>query len=164
MSNMETRFSFLPKNIRTKVEKWFFNDVPKDVRKTVLQKIRGFFNKKDNKGFIYVFKCNEFYKIGISGNVENRFQVIDKSIPFEMSVDYKSPEFIYINKGKIEKHLHKEFKAKRIKGEWFKLNKSDLNKIKNIIADDYLMEQWKDAFYTEQNKIINKKLIERFNT
>lgn len=90
---------------------------------------------------IYVFKCREFYKIGIANHVHGRSVEIGTQIPFEIEVvaNYK-PKLVGFAKydktkaiRKIEKFLHHTFMSKRVKGEWFLLNDDDLKSIPNLI-------------------------------
>jgi hypothetical protein len=90
---------------------------------------------------IYVFKCEQFYKIGITNSPKKRFDTLAASIPFEMSIvvvydpKFKEPDEYKKRRRycRIEKYLHKFFQTKRINGEWFKLNQNDLDMIPELI-------------------------------
>lgn len=74
-------------------------------------------------GYVYLFKCNEFYKIGMTSDVWKRYQAVQNGIPYEVDI----VEFFGCsNPNREEKSLHKRFKAKRHRGEWFKLEEDDI--------------------------------------
>ena len=98
---------------------------------------------------IYVMKCREFYKIGVSNSVNKRHYNLSSSLPFEIEIlaNYK-PNIIGLDKydrgravRKIEKALHTHFSAKRVRGEWFLLSPDDLNKIPEIIENGLSFEK-----------------------
>lgn len=82
---------------------------------------------KDNsqvskQGFVYLMLDNNtgYYKIGFSKNPKYR----------ERTLQSEKPTIVLINKfkgsAKQEKALHQLFRHKRIRGEWFSLNQSDI--------------------------------------
>ena len=83
---------------------------------------------KNEEGFIYLIKSNNMYKIGKTKNIKTRIQSIKTSTPFLLEIVHTQK---YINYHKIEKHLHTEFKDKRVSGEWFNLTENDIEYIKN---------------------------------
>jgi hypothetical protein len=83
-------------------------------------------------GYVYVIKSPYGVKIGCSIEPEKRAKAIDASVPFNTSIVAIIPcEDMYL----VENRLHREFKPKRIKGEWFSLNENDLAEIDNIKRD-----------------------------
>ena len=85
-------------------------------------------NKRQRKqsGYIYVIEAAGFYKIGRASQLGSRIKSHQTSNPNEVTL-YKS-KFVQdcIN---CEKELHKIFNDKLERGEWFKLDKSDLEQI-----------------------------------
>lgn len=81
--------------------------------------------RKEEKGYIYIIKSNLYYKIGKAKDIKQRYKDIEITNP-DIELIY-SKEFE--NYHKIEKDLHKKFKEKHYKGEWFKLNSEDINLI-----------------------------------
>lgn len=79
--------------------------------------------------YVYVIKCNKtgLHKIGRSINPDYREKTI-RSENLEVSQVFISP----MTHPSKEKDLHKYFKEKRIRGEWFNLLESDLNFIKEF--------------------------------
>jgi len=78
-------------------------------------------SKKENKKYqTYIIKNpnNGLYKIGKSVNPHSRINSTVSSAT--------TPEIILIIKDNWELFLHKQFKHKRVKGEWFKLNNDDI--------------------------------------
>ena len=73
--------------------------------------------------YVINIKGTSLYKIGISINVEDRFKQLDTTIPYDLILvnTYK------VNHDKtVEFSLHKHFKDKRIKAEWFNLSEKDM--------------------------------------
>lgn len=96
-----------------------------------------FNNQEQQDGFLYVVSFidtlgNIFYKIGIAKDHRSRLATHQTSIPFELKIEL----ICYVqNMRNDEKELHQIFKEKRIRGEWFKLDKEDI-----IIIKKYLLK------------------------
>lgn len=85
--------------------------------------------KKTKKGIIYIMKCGRtnLYKIGLTtGSVDTRFNSLKTANPSINLFKYYEEVIDLYNK---EKELHNLFSKKRIDGEWFELNESDLCEI-----------------------------------
>lgn len=67
------------------------------------------------------------YKIGRSRNPGEREATLQSQKP--------SIEMIAVTELSIEKGLHKMFKEKRIRGEWFELNQHDVEEIIESFKD-----------------------------
>ena len=83
------------------------------------------------KGIVYLLKVEdeEQYKIGVTKNLSKRLDQISPKMPFELEVKHKiKSDDIY----GLENKLHDKFDDKRIKGEWFELDKKDVNYIKSL--------------------------------
>ena len=84
---------------------------------------------KPKKGIIYIMKCGRtnLYKIGLTtGNVNTRFNSLKTANPnINLFKYYKEVVDLYSK----ERELHNLFSNKRIDGEWFELNESDLCEI-----------------------------------
>ena len=96
-----------------------------------------FNNQEQQDGFLYVVSFidtsdNIFYKIGIAKDHRSRLATRQTSIPFDLKIEL----ICYVqNMRNDEKELHQIFKEKRIRGEWFKLDKEDI-----IIIKKYLLK------------------------
>ena len=85
--------------------------------------------KKDEKkdlirtGYIYILKSDYGYKIGLSAKIRDRLQLFSVKLPFKFEIlgYYKVKDMYY-----AESHLHKKYQKFRIRGEWFKLQKKDI--------------------------------------
>jgi hypothetical protein len=76
------------------------------------------------KVYVMIDKNTGFYKIGRSINPERRERTLQSEKPtIEMLFNHDA-------RIKDEKELHNMFNDKRVRGEWFDLNGSDLNKIR----------------------------------
>lgn len=85
----------------------------------------------NHKGkFLYLIKCNEFYKIGIAYNLDNRLNSLQCGNPYEIDLVFavKCTDAL-----EVEKLLHINFKEKWHFREWYKLEDTDVQFIKNLV-------------------------------
>ena len=103
---------------------WYVYNLEKDYEK--LSKERKEFKKEREikSRFIYIVKSDKYYKIGLAKNTNNRLQSFQTSTPKKVKLIFEKEVEDYV---RVEKDLHKKFKKKRIRGEWFKLSKTDLD-------------------------------------
>ena len=87
--------------------------------------------KIQNDGYVYLVKLDKHYKIGISISPDSRLQEFTllpyplEDICIEKVNDYKQ----------VEKELHKLYSDKRVRGEWFSLQQSDVENIIKYIQE-----------------------------
>jgi len=88
-------------------------------------------NNDDRKsGYVYLIKCQKYYKIGCATNVSNRMNVFTVEMPFKFKLIKKwKADNMYIS----EKLLHKKYKDKKVNGEWFNLTDNDIVMIGTIM-------------------------------
>jgi len=89
-------------------------------------------------GYIYLIE-NEvefetFYKIGYTKNLNNRKRQLSTGNPGKMKI-LKS--FRTDWNRKVEITLHMQFKSKRIRGEWFRLDNNDVD---NFLPKCHIIE------------------------
>lgn len=81
---------------------------------------------------IYLFRAGNLYKIGISNNPERRLQ--------DFSTSPVPVEFVWASQVEdakdIEKQLHKTFRQKCIRGEWFELSEADVDYVKGLGSNE----------------------------
>lgn len=85
---------------------------------------------QDNKkGFLYVVTNGAFYKIGVTVNPVRRMHDLQISSPERLSFIslIQTDDF-----EKLERKLHNMFNDKRMEGEWFNLDKKDLEYIATL--------------------------------
>jgi len=89
--------------------------------------------RKKELGYVYVIEANKVYKIGKTINIETRFNnfITDNPYKFNLITNIKVSDYIG-----VEKRLHKKFKDKLVRGEWFDLSKNDILKINNILEKE----------------------------
>lgn len=86
--------------------------------------------------YVYLMhdSINNFYKIGISNSPEYREKTLQSEKPTIVTICSKQ-----FPKRKIaevlEKTLHETYKNKRIRGEWFNLDKDDIKDLSSILKD-----------------------------
>ena len=74
--------------------------------------------KPKPKLHIYFIKCGEYYKIGISKDVQRRMKELDKR-PYKIETIYVSD--LTPNAYKVEQQIHSALERYRINGEWYDL-------------------------------------------
>ena len=89
--------------------------------------------RKDQDGYIYLLKSQNAYKIGRSQSIEKRIYTIQNTTPFKIKLIFKKKVRDCFQ---MERKLHLKFKEKRIKGEWFQLNKEDIEEIKEMLYSE----------------------------
>jgi len=107
-----------------KEEEQMYNLLPPVIKTEVVHTIpeRNISNQKQ-KTYIALDHNTGFYKIGKSKNPALREKTLQSEKP--------TIEIIEILKKDIEKKLHTKFASKRIRGEWFKLTKEEVDSIKD---------------------------------
>jgi len=83
--------------------------------------------KKKKVGYVYVIRCNDFYKIGKANNVKSRLEALQTATPYalELILTFKTKYPL-----RLESHLHYHFRNQNVRGEWFTLSDNDLKLIK----------------------------------
>lgn len=84
-----------------------------------------------NIGGVYIVQCvgTVFFKIGKANNIDRRLRSLQVGCPFQLRIVH------YIecdNPHVLERALHNKYKDKRMRGEWFSLNETDIRHILNI--------------------------------
>jgi hypothetical protein len=98
---------------------------------------------RENKE-VYLMKCKNIYKIGVSWDAYSRRKYLQEIIPFPIKIIYHGePRDAY----KLEHQLHRYFKDKNYNGEWFNLNKDDVTFVIEAIKNE---EKLQRELYTTQ--------------
>lgn len=77
--------------------------------------------------YTYIIKSHDLHKIGKAKDVKKRMK--------EFSTGNPSIELIKTIDGDYESYLHKNYKDKRVVGEWFKLTNEDINNIDKLVEN-----------------------------
>ena len=72
---------------------------------------------KNKSTHLYVLKCGDLYKIGVTNNIARRVKTLQIGNPKPISVEYIEERY---KPHKAEHYLHQQFSTRRVKGEWFK--------------------------------------------
>lgn len=79
---------------------------------------------------VYILKCHDYYKFGITGNIKSRIQGLQVGNPYKI-------ELLAFHKTvlakEIEGCIHVALKNQNISGEWFTVSKEGLDFIVDII-------------------------------
>lgn len=75
---------------------------------------------------LYVIRCGDYVKIGVTNDVDKRLKQLQTGNPSQLVLEYVEARY---KPEKAEKWLHQVFQHKRINGEWFKeLSGEDIRK------------------------------------
>lgn len=85
--------------------------------------------RSDSGGFVYALECAGRVKIGRAANVTARMRTLN--LPFE-AVLLKSVEVQ--DRYWAEKYLHRLFKTRRVRGEWFDFSDTSLDQLFEAMA------------------------------
>jgi|GEM_PF-6647959 len=81
-------------------------------------------------GYIYIYESGGYYKIGLTTrSPEKRAKEISRNTPFKLNLVHC---FDSDDAMQAEKILHSEYGEKRLDGEWFDLEESDLEALREI--------------------------------
>jgi len=80
-------------------------------------------------GFVYLLKSPYGYKIGKTVNIRQRTQLFAVKLPFPTELLHYARFDDYTS---AERRLHQRFHFKRLEGEWFDLNESDIAYIQTL--------------------------------
>ena len=124
-------FNAAPKNIQDILAKMELSEYTTDPKSgSPFVKKQMIIGLPESNYYVYVFKCEDYYKIGYTRSIENRISAIKGSNPFPVTVlgvwcfDKLSQATAF------EADLHEKFQHRRIHGEWFKLLINELEEIK----------------------------------
>jgi hypothetical protein len=87
-------------------------------------------DEMDSSGFVYIIYIDSglerIYKIGLAKNFSSRLSTHQCSSPFDIFVSIA----YFVESMRLEERtLHAMFDDKRVRGEWFRLDKEDLESI-----------------------------------
>lgn len=86
--------------------------------------------KIPKEGFIYIFECNNRYKIGKSKDPSERIKSVRTVSPYPVKLILQTK---VNDQDKTEKMLHVMFNNKKINGEWFNLTDIDITTIQTAL-------------------------------
>lgn len=73
--------------------------------------------------YLYLIKCQQFYKIGIANDVQSRLAQLSTGNPFDLEV---LAVYGFENAEPVERAIHQKFANSRRRGEWFELDNSQV--------------------------------------
>jgi hypothetical protein len=82
------------------------------------------------RGYIYLLKCGEYFKIGKSQRLRQRLDHFQTVYPHHLEVVVTAR---VAGVDAIERQLHQQYQAKRHKGEWFTLAQQDVTDIVEML-------------------------------
>lgn len=87
-----------------------------------------------NCGYVYLFKCGDYYKIGYTENVERRVEELDRR-PYSLNVLAVSRALLKPHARTVEQFLHNHFTDYKINGEWYYFDEYTVNRIVKFLND-----------------------------
>lgn len=79
--------------------------------------------------YLYLIKCQKFYKIGLANDIESRLAQLSIGNPYPLEVTYL---YGFESAIHIEAVLHQKFSRQWERGEWFSLNPDDISDFQKI--------------------------------
>jgi predicted GIY-YIG superfamily endonuclease len=83
-------------------------------------------------GYVYLLKCQDFYKIGIATDVQKRISGMQTGSPYPIvlvaSVEVDNPLA-------LERELHAAYEHRHHKREWFALTEEDVEAIRSLFGN-----------------------------
>ena len=79
--------------------------------------------------YLYVIQSGDYFKVGITNDLEKRLNQIKTSSPFESRIAYS---ILVDNAERLEKDTHAKLEEYRTRGEWFEI---DLETILKAISE-----------------------------
>jgi Meiotically up-regulated gene 113 len=107
----------------------------RDLASVVSRALYGRFPRKRTvKCHVYLIRSSDgLYKIGRAINPEDRLKMLQTSTGLALRLEYSRD---LRSKGKpTERHLHSTYLSKRVRGEWFALDASDVEAVKAYIRE-----------------------------
>jgi predicted transcriptional regulator len=100
------------------------------------------------KHYLYVLECEQYYKIGRTNNLKNRFTAIRTANPFEVKliicIFSYDKNIIHI----LEQQLHRQYMSIRHRNEWFQKNDKIIKSVNLKVNDkDFFLFQNFEKFY-----------------
>jgi len=79
---------------------------------------------------VYFIQTNDFIKIGFTRNMTRRFEGINSSVPYDITLLHEMPGSF-----DLEVDMHRKFKHLRVKGEWFRAEPELVDFIQSLKND-----------------------------
>lgn len=100
--------------------------------------------------YIIEIRNSDLYKIGVTKNIVQRMKQFETANPFEFYLH----GFYQTEKCRdLESILHHQFKHKRFKREWFKLNEDELKNVSNIARQFIGLAPYIDGYISPLSKL-----------
>jgi hypothetical protein len=80
-------------------------------------------------GYVYVIRSQNGFKIGKTVNMKSRTRLFEVKLPFPIKIEHYA---WFENFSDAERSLHEMFRSKRLEGEWFNLDATDIAQIKTL--------------------------------
>ena len=76
---------------------------------------KGLYTQSANSKYLYVIRCGDYFKIGVSSNVQRRLKDMESACPYPLELCLVVP-----NEEGLEEFYHDFYREQHHRGEWFK--------------------------------------------
>ncbi len=131
-----------------------YSNLNEEENQKAMDNLKKLLESNDAPRYLYIVRCCSFnyYKIGITNNIEKRIETLQIGCPFELkfivAVEADMEDFLGREITYLEKFLHKNYKHLNLKGEWFEFSEKHISDICCFLADnrdfDILHEEAKE--------------------
>ncbi len=83
---------------------------------------------------LYFLRCEKFIKVGWGASVHNRLASIRTNCPFDIDIEHFVATTRFAAHAS-EAYLHIHLKDRRIRGEWFRIERAELLRLHDSISD-----------------------------
>ena len=110
--------------------------------------------------YIYLIRCQNFYKIGVANDVQSRLAQLSTGNPFPLEL---MAAFGFENANAIEAVFHQKFASRWQRGEWFSLNPPEIETFTQICQmldgkEEDIVTSKIDEFELEEAEAIDNSL------
>lgn len=88
---------------------------------------------------VYLLKCQDLYKIGRAEDLRSRVGTLQTGCPYQISIEMFIPCSTQ-DAPAIERELHKTYTNQKHRGEWYRLSRSDVMKLKEAELNDCIRQ------------------------
>ena len=122
--------------------KLFYSGDEVDFCKTENKYLLRYATKTDREStFVYLMECNGFYKIGFASKPKKRKALFQTGNPHKITLVAVSYPLERTDAEETEDALHRIFKHKHVRGEWFDLDETSLRFVLYHIQGGELSER-----------------------
>ena len=90
----------------------------------------------DLRGYVYLVKVGGHHKVGRSANVRKRMTNLKMPFQPKLIMQWRA-----VNATALERDIHAEFRNNHVRGEWFSLSPSDIDRMKKFVSSSEYLDK-----------------------